>query len=37
MGRVGTIGECGTAAFFLPSDDSDYIVGQTIFVDDVFK
>ncbi|MBM3708416.1 MAG: SDR family oxidoreductase, partial [Actinobacteria bacterium] len=24
---------CGAAAFFLASDDSDYIVGQTIFVD----
>jgi len=33
MGRVGTIEECGAAAFFLASDDSDYIVGQTIFVD----
>jgi len=33
MGRVGTIEECGAAAFFLASDDSGYIVGQTIFVD----
>jgi len=33
MGRVGTIEECGATAFFLASDDSDYIVGQTIFVD----
>ena len=33
MGRVGTIEECGAAAFFLASEDSDYIVGQTIFVD----
>lgn len=33
MGRIGTIEECGTAAFFLASKDSDYIVGQTIFVD----
>ena len=33
MGRVGTIEECGAAAFFLASEDSDYIVGQTIFAD----
>ena len=33
MGRVGTIEECGAAAFFLASEDSNYIVGQTIFVD----
>jgi len=33
MGRVGTIEECGAAAFFLASKDSDYIVGQTIFAD----
>ena len=33
MGRIGTIEECGAAAFFLASSDSDYIVGQTIFAD----
>jgi len=33
MARVGTIEECGAAAFFLASEDSDYVVGQTIFVD----
>ena len=33
MGRIGTIEECGAAAFFLASEDSDYIVGQTIFAD----
>lgn len=33
MERIGTIEECGAAAFFLASEDSDYIVGQIIFVD----
>ena len=33
MGRIGTIEECGAAAFFLASEDSSYIVGQTIFAD----
>jgi NAD(P)-dependent dehydrogenase (short-subunit alcohol dehydrogenase family) len=32
-GRVGTIEECGGAAFFLASEDSSFVMGQTIFVD----
>lgn len=32
-GRIGTIEECGGAAFFLASEDSSYVMGQTIFVD----
>ena len=32
-GRIGTVEECAGAAFFLASDDSSYVIGQTIFVD----
>ena len=33
IGRVGTIEECGAAAFFLASEDSGYVYGQTVYVD----
>ena len=32
-GRIGTVEECAGAAFYLASDDSSYVIGQTIFVD----
>jgi glucose 1-dehydrogenase len=31
--RVGVVDDIGTVAVWLASDDSDYITGQTIFVD----
>jgi NAD(P)-dependent dehydrogenase (short-subunit alcohol dehydrogenase family) len=31
--RIGTVEECAGAAFFLASEDSSYVMGQTIFVD----
>ncbi|MFO1037350.1 MAG: SDR family oxidoreductase [Geminicoccaceae bacterium] len=33
LGRVGRFEELAAAAFFLASDDSSYITGQTLFVD----
>jgi NAD(P)-dependent dehydrogenase (short-subunit alcohol dehydrogenase family) len=32
-GRIGTVEECAGAAFYLASDDSNYVLGQTIYVD----
>lgn len=33
MGRIGTPRECGRLAVFLASDDSDFIFGQSIYID----
>ena len=33
QGRIGTPKECGRLAVFLASDDSDFIFGQSIFID----
>ena len=33
QGRIGTPQECGRLAVFLASDDSDFIFGQSIFID----
>jgi len=33
MGRIGTTRECGRLAVFLACDDSDFIMGQSIFND----
>ncbi len=33
IGRIGTPRECGRLAVFLASDDSDFIFGQSIFID----
>ena len=33
IGRIGTPNECGRLAVFLASDDSDFIYGQSIFID----
>jgi len=33
QGRIGTPGECGRLAVFLASDDSDFIFGQSIYID----
>ncbi|MEE4292892.1 MAG: SDR family oxidoreductase [Xanthomonadales bacterium] len=33
MGRVGTPAECGRLAVFLASEDSNFIFGQSIFID----
>ncbi|MDK1018700.1 MAG: SDR family oxidoreductase [Actinomycetota bacterium] len=33
LGRVGTPRECGRLAVFLASDDSDFIFGQSIYID----
>ncbi len=33
IGRVGTIYECGRLAVFLASDDSNFIFGQSIYID----
>ena len=33
MGRVGTTKECGRLAVFLASEDSDFIFGQSIYID----
>jgi NAD(P)-dependent dehydrogenase (short-subunit alcohol dehydrogenase family) len=33
QGRVGTTKECGRLAVFLASDDSDFIFGQSIYID----
>lgn len=33
IGRIGTCRECGRLAVFLASDDSDYIFGQSIYID----
>jgi len=32
-GRIGTVEECAGAAFYLASDDSSYVIGQTLYVD----
>lgn len=32
-GRIGLPGDIGKAAVWLASDDSDYVQGQTLFVD----
>jgi glucose 1-dehydrogenase len=32
-GRIGVPGDIGRAAVWLCSDESDYVVGQTLFVD----
>ena len=33
IGRIGTPAECGRLAVFLASEDSDFIFGQSIFID----
>ena len=33
IGRIGTPNECGRLAVFLASEDSDFIYGQSIFID----
>ena len=33
QGRVGTPSECGRLAVFLASEDSDFIFGQSIYID----
>jgi glucose 1-dehydrogenase len=33
MGRIGTTKECGRLAVFLASEDSDFIFGQSIYID----
>ena len=33
MGRIGTPKECGRLAVFLASEDSDFIFGQSIYID----
>jgi glucose 1-dehydrogenase len=33
LGRIGTPQECGRLAIFLASEDSDFIFGQSIFID----
>jgi NAD(P)-dependent dehydrogenase (short-subunit alcohol dehydrogenase family) len=33
LGRIGTTRECGRLAVFLASDDSDFIFGQSIYID----
>jgi NAD(P)-dependent dehydrogenase (short-subunit alcohol dehydrogenase family) len=33
LGRIGTPSECGRLAVFLASDDSDFIFGQSIYID----
>ncbi len=33
IGRIGTPNECGRLAVYLASDDSDFIYGQSIFID----
>lgn len=33
IGRIGTANECGRLAVFLASEDSDFIFGQSIFID----
>ena len=33
IGRIGTPNECGRLAVFLASQDSDFIFGQTIYID----
>ena len=33
IGRIGTPNECGRLAVYLASEDSDFIYGQSIFID----
>jgi len=33
LGRIGTPQECGRLAVFLASEDSDFIFGQSIYID----
>ena len=33
IGRIGTPRECGRLAVFLASEDSDFIFGQSIYID----